>query len=455
MRLNLPRRLSLRLYLAFLAVLLAVAVASAALTWLTGRTVIRSTRFHGPEVVVHLARELPFEDKAAMRRTLDRMHEDLDLDVAVFDLRGRLQGSSGAEIARPPNSVMLYLQLRPAWLSEPYVVGGPIPGPGLAGSQGVMLLRLRSLEEGQRLLLRPLLLLMGGLVVSLALVYPLSRSITRPLEQLTATADAFGRGDLSARSGIARDDEVGRLARAFDQMAERIQAARRAEKELLANVSHELRTPLARVRVALGLIESPPEATRRRLAVVEEELDELERLISNVLTATKLDLAALPFRRAPVRVRDLAEKSRDRVLALEPERQVELDVPQWLVANLDSALIARALDNLVDNARKYDESGKPIRISAHSDGAMVRMAVRDSGPGIPEQELARIFDPFYRGANARAISSGFGLGLALARRVVELHGGTIRATNLPQGGTEIELAVPCASPAAASAAASA
>jgi K+-sensing histidine kinase KdpD len=189
--------------------------------------------------------------------------------------------------------------------------------------------------------------------------------------------------------------------------------------------------------------------------VVEEELDELERLISNVLTATKLDLAALPFRRAPVRVRDLAEKSRDRVLALEPERQVELDVPQWLVANLDSALIARALDNLVDNARKYDESGRPIRISAHSDGAMMRMAVRDSGPGIPEQELARIFDPFYRGANARAISGGFGLGLALARRVVELHGGTIRATNLPQGGTEIELAVPCASAAASSAAASA
>lgn len=443
---NLPRRLSVRLYLAFLAVLLTVAVASAALTWATGRTVIRSTRFHGPDIVRHLARELPFEDKEALGRTLERMHDDLDLDIAVFDVRGRLRASSGAEIGRPSNQTMILMQFRPTWLPEQYVVGGPIPGP--AGSQGVMLLRLRSLEEGQRLLLRPLLLLLGGLVVSLALVYPLSRSITRPLEQLTATADAFGRGDLSARSGIARDDEVGRLARSFDQMAERIQAARRAEKELLANVSHELRTPLARVRVALGLIESPPEVTRRRLAVVEEELDELERLISNVLTATKLDLAAFPFRRAPVRVRDVAEKSRDRVLALDPERQVEVDVPEWLVASLDSSLFSRALDNLVDNARKYDESGLPIHISAHSDGAMVRVAVRDHGPGIPERELARIFDAFYRGANARAVSSGFGLGLALARRVAELHGGAIRATNLPTGGTEIELSIPCASSAA-------
>lgn len=446
-----PRRLSLRLYLAFLGILLAVAIASAALTWLTGRTAMRSTRFHGPDVVYHLAKELPFENKQDLRRALERMHDDLDLDVAVFDLRGRLQGSSGADIPRPNPGTFLILQLHPAWLSEPFVVGGPIPG--FAGPQGVMLLRLRSLEEGQRLLLRPLLLLMGGLVISLALVYPLSRSITRPLEHLTLTADAFGRGELSARSGITRDDEVGRLALAFDQMANRIQATRRAEKELLANVSHELRTPLARVRVALGLIDAPPENTRRRLAVVEEELDELERLISSVLTASKLDLAALPFKRVPVSVRELAEKSRDRVLALQPDREIEVDVPEWLVANLDPSLFSRALDNLLDNARKYDDTGALIQIAARADGTSVRVAVRDRGPGIPEEELARVFDPFFRGANARSVSSGFGLGLALARRVAEVHGGSIRAANLPGGGLEIELSFPAApAPSAVSAA---
>jgi signal transduction histidine kinase len=435
-----PRRLSVRLYLVFLSVLLTVAAASAALTWSTGRSALRSTRFHGPDIVLHLARELPFDDRTALRDTLQKMHDDLDLDIAVFDTRGRLVGSSGAEITPPNLAKFFVLQFRPTWLSEPYVVGGPIPG--LGGTRGVMLLRLRSLEESQRALWRPLLLLLGGLAVSLALVYPLSRSITRPLERLTSTVEAFGGGELSARSGIQQDDEVGRLARTFDRMAERIQAARRAEKELLANVSHELRTPLARVRVALGLIEPATDSTQRRLSVVEEELDELERLITNVMTATKLDVAALPLRRLPVSLQELAETSRQRALALEPAREIELDIPAGLVLNLDRTLFSRAVDNLLDNARKYDPSGGPIRIEARRMDGQVVVAVTDHGAGIPADELERVFDPFFRGAEARSRVNGFGLGLALARRVAEAHGGSIRATNAAGAGARIEIRLP-------------
>jgi signal transduction histidine kinase len=435
-----PRRLSVRLYLAFLGVLVAVAAASAALTWLAGKTAIRATRFHGPEVIYHLSRNLPFNDNAQLRDALERMHRDLDLDIAVFDTRGHLLGSSGAEIS-PPNSAMLFvLQLRPTWLQERFVVGGPVRSFG--GTRGVMLLRLRSLEEGQRLLWRTLALLFGGLAISLALVYPLSRSITRPLEQLTSTAEAFGRGELSARSGIEQNDEVGRLARAFDQMAGRIEAARRAERELLANVSHELRTPLARVRVALGLIESPPETTRRRLEVVEEELDELERLISSILTASKLDVAALPVRRSSLSLRALAERGRDRILALEPERNVEIAATEDITMSLDRALMARALDNLLDNACKHGDPGQPVRIEIAREGQEVLIAVIDHGPGIPPEELERVFDPFFRGANARGRSSGFGLGLALARRIANAHGGSIRAMNVEHGGARIEIRLP-------------
>jgi two-component system, OmpR family, sensor kinase len=435
-----PRRLSVRLYLAFLGVLVVVAVASAILTWLAGRTAIRATPFHGPDIVYHLSRDLPFNDTSQLREALERMHRDLDLDIAVFDNRGRLLGSSGHEIS-PPNSAMFFvLQLKSIWLKEPFVVGGPVRG--MAGPRGVMLLRLRSLEEGQRLLWRTLALLLGGLAVSLALVYPLSRSITRPLERLTSTAEAFGRGDLCARSGIEQNDEVGRLARAFDQMAARIEAARRAERELLANLSHELRTPLARVRVALGLIQSPPEATRRRLEVVEEELDDVERLISNILTATKLDLAALPVRRSRVSLRELVERSRDRILALQPDRDVEISAPEDLHMELDRALMSRALDNLLDNASKYDESGQPLRIEVVREGTYVIIAVTDRGIGIPPDELERVFDPFFRGANARGRSGGFGLGLALARRIAQAHGGSIRATNVAEGGARIEIRLP-------------
>jgi two-component system OmpR family sensor kinase len=110
--------------------------------------------------------------------------------------------------------------------------------------------------------------------------------------------------------------------------------------------------------------------------------------------------------------------------------------------DLDRALISRALDNLLDNARKYDESGLPLRIAVESEGSAVILAVVDHGGGIPPDELDRVFDPFFRGANARARSSGFGLGLALARRIAQAHGGSIRAINMPGGGARIEIRLP-------------
>jgi signal transduction histidine kinase len=283
------------------------------------------------------------------------------------------------------------------------------------------------------------------LLVSLALVYPLSRSITRPLERLSAAAESFGRGDPSVRSGIRSDDEVGRLARSFDEMADRIGATRKAEKELLANVSHELRTPLARIRVAMELIEPRDEAVRRRLAVVGEELDELERLVADVLTATRLDLLQSPVKRDRFSAKGLVEKGRSRILALEPDRDVQADVQEGLALEGDEGLLARALDNLLDNARKYGGGlEKPIRVEARREGAEAVLAVSDAGEGIPPEELERIFDPFYRGTSARHGSSGFGLGLALARRVAEAHGGRIHAENQSGGGARIELRIPAA-----------
>ena len=247
------------------------------------------------------------------------------------------------------------------------------------------------------------------------------------------------------RSGIRSDDEVGRLARSFDEMADRIGATRKAEKELLANVSHELRTPLARIRVAMELIEPRDEAVRRRLAVVGEELDELERLVADVLTATRLDLLQSPVKRDRFSAKGLVEKGRSRILALEPDRDVQADVQEGLALEGDEGLLARALDNLLDNARKYGGGlEKPIRVEARREGAEAVLAVSDAGEGIPPEELERIFDPFYRGTSARHGSSGFGLGLALARRVAEAHGGRIHAENQSGGGARIELRIPAA-----------
>jgi len=438
-----PRRLYLRLYLAFLGVMLAVLGVSIGITVLFGRGPFHFFR-QAPRFAQHLARALPpLDDVPAVQRALEEFRDEIGLDVLVTDSRGNPLASAGTPIPVPPADVLASAQRGPSWMPRPPLLGAPVRARRGAPAQGFLIVRLP--PEGASAVLRPLIWLTVVLLVSLALIYPLSRSITRPIERLTAAADAFGRGDLSARSGVRSDDEVGKLARSFDEMAARIEATRRAEKELLANVSHELRTPLARIHVALELIEARDDDVKKRLSVVSEELDELERLIADVLTTSRLELAHAPLNRSPVSAEQLVEKGRRRVLALEPERSVEARVQPGLQVFADESLLSRALDNLLDNARKYGGSPQtPIRVDARRDGRDAVLAVSDGGNGIPPDELERIFDPFFRGAAARARESGFGLGLALARRIVEAHGGTIRASNVPGGGARIEMRLPAA-----------
>ncbi len=291
-------------------------------------------------------------------------------------------------------------------------------------------------------LLQRAVVVIGIMLVALVMAsIPMARALASPLEKLGSAARALGSGDLSARTGLRRNDEVGDLAVAFDEAAEKIERLIRSEKELLANVSHELRTPLARMKVVLELIDSRDESIRRRLAALHEEVDELDWLIADMLTATRLDLASLPLHKVPLKVADVVEKARQRALALRPQPLVEVRVEQDLSLEVDEALLARAIDNLLDNARKYG-NGTPVEVEARREGSQALIAVRDRGPGFAEAELEHLFDPFFRGESARGQAPGFGLGLALAKRVVEAHGGTATALNVEGGGARIELRLP-------------
>jgi signal transduction histidine kinase len=419
-----------RLYFAFLGVLLVIFVVTAVINFFTARGPLGRP---GPFLAGHVARVLDHADD--LQRAVDEAHDALGIDLAVVDRAGTIVAAAGAPIEVPPIDRLRSLD-RPEWLRAPRLAGA-----GLRAHRGMMVL-VRT--EGSRFILRPLILLAAVLLISFALVYPLSRSITRPLERLTAAVEAYGRGDLSQRSGLPpTDDEVGKLARSFDEMADRIQAARKAEKELLANVSHELRTPLARMKIALELIHPPDPSLQKRLADLGGEVDELDRLIADVLTATRLDLAAVPLRKVRLKVADLVRKSLERALQLEPSLDVETRLDGDLAIEADEALAVRAIDNLLDNARKYGD-GKEVEIDARRDGSSAVVAVRDHGPGIPEGELPHVFDPFFRGEGVRGRASGFGLGLALARRVAEAHGGTATASNAEGGGARIELRLPAA-----------
>jgi signal transduction histidine kinase len=291
-------------------------------------------------------------------------------------------------------------------------------------------------------------LVIGAVLLALAIAsVPLAHGITAPIERLTAAVRRLGEGDLSARAGLCGRGEVGDLGRAFDEMAGRLERLVRAERELLANVSHELRTPLARIRVALELAaEGDRERAQRYLREIGADLTELERMVADVLQAARLDQAAgdLPLRREPVELSALLGEAASRFRELHPARTLELEVaPGAGRLEADPALLRRALGNLLDNAAKYSGEATAVRLSARADAGGVALEVRDHGIGIDAADLPRLFTPFFRTDRSRTRGTGgVGLGLALVKRIVEAHGGTVEVESVPEQGTTIRLTLP-------------
>lgn len=280
----------------------------------------------------------------------------------------------------------------------------------------------------------------------------LGASIARPLDQLARTARALGSGDLSARTGIARRDEVGTVAQAFDDMADRMVALLRGQTELIANVAHELRTPLARIRVALDLADDGDAAVAREsLAEIAEDLSELESLINDVLASARMDLAhnsaagaSPPLHRTRLEPSAVLTLAAERLRHRYPDRAVQLELGSDLPAiEGDAVLLRRALDNLLDNARKYSPPASEIRLRAERVGEQLRVEVIDHGDGIAPEDLQRLFTPFFRADRSRTrTTGGVGLGLALSRRIVEAHGGTVVARSVSGAGTTLTVTLP-------------
>lgn len=271
-----------------------------------------------------------------------------------------------------------------------------------------------------------------------------SRRLARPLDQLATAARKFGEGDLTARASLQRADELGDVGRAFDEMAERTSAVMQSQRQLMGDVSHELRTPLARIRVALELAAEDPIAARDVLADVGQDLDEIDQLIGDILTTARLEGDAAPITRQPMNLGDLAERAIDRFENRHPRRTLERAVDGADRAiECDAVLLRRAIDNLLDNAAKYSESGTPVRLAVIPNGTRVAFEVEDRGIGMSPDELERAFTPFWRADGSRTRKTGgVGLGLALARRIARAHGGEVTLRSSPGQGTTARLEVP-------------
>lgn len=283
-------------------------------------------------------------------------------------------------------------------------------------------------------LLWPLSALGIALVVLTVFSLALTLSITRPLNRLRRAVHDLGQTayqqDSLARLS-RRGDELGILARDFNRMGARLQTLISSQRQLLRDVSHELRSPLARLRIALALAErADPEQRATMWPRLEQECDRLEALIGEILTLARLD--ADPGPASQITLLPLLERLRDDAQLLGPEQQIELDVAPDLTLDGWPDMLERALDNLLRNALRFNPTDKPLEVSARVDGERLHISVRDHGPGVGEEHLAQLGEPFFRAPNQS--SPGHGLGLAIARRAIERHGGRLRLGNHPEGG---------------------
>jgi signal transduction histidine kinase len=281
--------------------------------------------------------------------------------------------------------------------------------------------------------LQPQHLWIIGLVVLLC--YAFAYHLTSPVRRLRSVVDCFGRGDFSARAPANRKDELGQLARSFNQMAGRIQTLLSAERRLLLDISHELRSPLARLGVAVELARSG-EDRDHMLDRIQKEADRLNELVGELLQVTRVESDPSMQKTDTVHLDELlADLVYDSLLeAKAKDCNLLLKAPAAATISGDEELIRRALENVIRNAIRYAPRGTAvdIELTKFHDAAMV--TVRDYGPGVPDEALTRIFDPFYRVDTDRNRSSGgLGLGLAIARRSVQLHKGKLSAQNAHPG----------------------
>jgi signal transduction histidine kinase len=288
--------------------------------------------------------------------------------------------------------------------------------------------------------------------VSTAVCLVLARYLAAPVDRLRLATRRLANGDLNVRvlPALRRRDDLGLLAADLDTMAERLRQLLEAKQQLLRDVSHELRSPLARLQLALSLAGRDRDATERHLARAILEADRLELLLARTLKLARLEDPSSPLAQESVDVAALLRTIAADV-AIEADAQgcrVALKVEGPLPVQADAELLRSAFENLLRNAVHHSPPGGEVLIEAQTMASdaerRIEVTVRDHGPGVPQKDLALIFEPFYRVGAAREHrrAGGEGLGLAIASRAIALHGGRIFAANATGGGLRVSVTLP-------------
>jgi len=434
-------RLWWRIWLATIAAIVVVAIIAVA-AW---RTFFDPTQVGSATATLasSLAAELPGPDAptVATQEALERARTRSDADFALFDSSGRVVARAGRPVPPPrldeDDSHWVGWHLR----GEGAEPGDRprLPAYALRLTDGRWLVVRRSVRSLHRPVGPWSALVLLALAVA-AGTYPIVRRLTRRLERLQQSVERLGGGDLTARVPVEGRDEVARLAKSFNDAAARIEQLVQAHRGLLANASHELRSPLARVRMGVELMRAGdrPDVAQE----IARDIAELDALIDEILLMSRLESTARAPDAAAMRARfeplDLTA-----IVAEESARAgAEFDGASVTLPG-DGRLLRRLVRNLLDNARRY--GGKaPVEVTLARSEHEVVFSVRDRGPGVPEGERERIFEPFYRAHGAAEAAGGVGLGLALVRSIAHQHGGRVACLARDGGGSEFRVTLPLA-----------
>ena len=299
-----------------------------------------------------------------------------------------------------------------------------------------------------------LMILCIALVVSAFASWWLAQHLSAPIRRIQEGARALASENLDARGGKGlrvsagfedRKDELAVLARDFDAMADGLIANRAAVTRLLRDISHELRSPLARMRLAVGLARRPSGDPERQLDRLEREIERLDDLIGQVLSLARLNGTDAPIEREPFDMDELIQEVVHDANFEGAVKGCKVSIAgaagRWVNGNRE--LLRSAIENVLRNAVRYSPPGAAVEVAVESGDGGLAVAIRDRGPGVPQGDLERIFEPFFRVAESRdRDTGGEGIGLAITSQVMRAHGGSAKAANRGDGGLEVRLGLP-------------
>jgi signal transduction histidine kinase len=289
-----------------------------------------------------------------------------------------------------------------------------------------------------------------ALLASVALAMLVTRWVVRPIQRMVAAAQGVANGEAQGRIPLSGPEEVRGLASAFNEMVERVDAGRRAQRDFVANVSHDLKTPLTAIRgFAQAILDgtaSDEPARRQAASVIQAEADRLHRLVEDLLDLARIDAGQMAFSLAPLDLPGVLRGVAERLALKAAAKEVRIDNQVASLPNLagDGDRLAQVFTNLLDNAIKHSPSGEAVSLTGEAERGWVTVHVSDAGPGIPAEDLPRIFDRFYQVDKARPAdeSRGVGLGLAISREIVQAHGGRLTAQSRVGAGSRFTVRLP-------------